>query len=80
MTDLAIALVEGLKTVGSECQKRIYDLEQKKLKNKYAEEVNVKVNSLPDADCVEKVLKYERAIQKSILQNLAILTRLQSLH
>ena len=80
-TDAVIAreLIECLKKENRDCQKRIQELEQEKIKNKYAEEVSVKVNSLAAADCVEKVLKYEKAIQKSIYQNLAILKRLQSL-
>ena len=59
--------------------KRIYDLEQKKLKNKIANEVNIKICSLPDNDNAEKVMRYEKSIQKSIFQNLAILKKLQSL-
>jgi len=60
-------------------QKRIAELEQEKLKNKYAEEVVVKTSSLPAGDTYEKVIKYEKAVQRSILQNLALLKRLQSM-
>jgi hypothetical protein len=77
--DIARELIECLKNENKHYQKLIDGLEQSKLMNKYAEEVNVKVNSLPKVDSVEKVLKYEKAIQKSIFQNLAILKRLQSL-
>ena len=60
-------------------QKRIAELEQEKLKNKYAEEVVIKTSSLPADDTYEKVIKYEKAVQRSILQNLALLKRLQSM-
>ena len=60
-------------------QRRILELERKKVRNKFAEEVVVKINSLPSTDTYEKVIKYEKAIQRSILQNLALLKRLQSM-
>lgn len=60
-------------------QKRIAELEQEKLKNQYAEEVTIKTNSLPAGDAYEKVIKYEKAVQRSILQNLALLKRLQAI-
>ncbi|MBU1811078.1 MAG: hypothetical protein KJ629_08065 [Candidatus Omnitrophica bacterium] len=61
-------------------QKRIAELKRQKLKNKLAEEVAVKIGSLPDGDDWNKVIKYEKAVQRSILQNLALLKRLQSMH
>ena len=60
-------------------QKRIAEIKQAKLKNKYAEEVAIKISSLPAGDAYEKVIKYEKAVQRSILQNLALLKRLQSM-
>jgi hypothetical protein len=60
-------------------QKRVAELERQKIRNKLAEEVVLKVGSLPDGDTYEKVIKYEKAIQRSILQNLALLKRLQSM-
>ena len=60
-------------------QKRLAELEQAKLKNQYAEEVTIKTNSLPAGDAYEKVIKYEKAVQRSILQNLALLKRLQAI-
>ena len=60
-------------------QKRLAELEQAKLKNKYAEEVTIKTNSLPAGDTYEKVIKYEKAIQRSIFQNIALLKRLQAM-
>jgi len=62
-----------------EYKRKIYDLEQSKLKNKITEEVNRMICSLPGGDSAEKVMRYEKSIQKSIFQNLAILKKLQSL-
>ena len=58
---------------------RLAELKQAKRKNRYAEEVTVKTSSLPAADDWDKVIKYEKAVQRSILQNLALLKRLQSI-
>lgn len=77
--DIVDALIEGLNKQNEDCKKQIYALEQKKIKNKIAEEVGIKVCSLPGGDDAEKVMRYEKAIQKSIFQNLAILKKLQSL-
>jgi hypothetical protein len=77
--DIAGELIGQLKKQNEDYKKQIYDLEQKKLKNRFAEEVNVKIYSLPAGDNAEKVMRYEKSIQKSIFQNLAILKKLQSL-
>ncbi len=77
--DIAEALVRELEKQNEGYNKTIYDLEQKKLKNRIAEEVNIKICSLPAGDNAEKVMRYEKSIQKSIFQNLAILKKLQSL-
>ena len=58
---------------------RLAELKQAKRKNRYAEEVTVKISSLPAGDDWDKVIKYEKAVQRSILQNLALLKRLQSM-
>ena len=62
-----------------DAQKRVAALEQQKLRNKLAEDVALKVGCLPASDAYEKVIKYEKAVQRSILQNLALLKRLQSM-
>ncbi len=77
--DIAEELIGCLKKQNKDYQKRIAELEQEKLKNKYAEEVVVKTSSLPAGDTYEKVIKYEKAVQRSILQNLALLKRMQSM-
>jgi hypothetical protein len=77
--DIADAIVVELEKQNAGYKKEIYDLEQKKLKNKMSEEVNVKICSLPGGDNSEKVMRYERSIQKSIFQNLIVLKKLQTL-
>ena len=77
--DIADAIVVELEKQNEGYKKQICDFEQKKLKNKMAEEVNVKICSLPGGDNSEKVMRYERSIQKSIFQNLLVLKKLQTL-
>lgn len=48
-----------------------------KTKNKAFEELSVKLCSLPNAKDTEKVIRYEKSIQKSIFHNLALLKKLQ---
>lgn len=76
--DIAEAIIANLVKQNKGYEKKIYDLEQKKLRNKINEEVSVRMLSLPSGDNAEKVMRYEKSIQKSIFQNLAILKKLQS--
>lgn len=77
--DLAEELVKCLKNQNKGYEKRINELNEERLKNAFAEEVAIRIHSLPTGDNYEKVIKYEKAIQRSILQNLALLKRLQSI-
>ena len=77
--DMAEELVKCLKKQSNGYEKRIEELNQERLKNDFAEEVAIKLNSLPAGDSYEKVIKYEKAIQRSIFQNIALLKRLQSM-
>jgi hypothetical protein len=58
---------------------RLAELKRQRRKNQLAEDVSVKTASLPTGDDWNKVIKYEKAIQRSILQNLALLKRLQAM-
>ncbi len=80
-TDQAIAekLIPELEKQNEEYKQKIYDLEQSKLQNKVTEKVMVKINSLPPSEDAEKVMRYESSLQTSILRNLAILKKLQTL-
>ena len=77
--DKAIAeiLIACLQEQNKDHTRKILELEHKKIKNTVAEELNKQLSSLPDADSSEKVMRYESSLQKSILQNLAILKKLQ---
>ena len=77
--DITDVLIAEHEKQNKDFKKQIYDLEQKKLKNRMAEEVNVKIFSLPAGDNAEKIMKYEKSIQKSIFQNLSVLKKLQAL-
>jgi hypothetical protein len=55
----------------------IESLEQTRLKNIESDKLNRKIGAIPHSDHVDKTLKYERSIQKSIFQNLFLLKKLQ---
>jgi hypothetical protein len=76
--EIANVLITKRKKQNEEYKKRIYELEQEKIKNKNGEEVNIKTCSLPDNYSSKKVMRYEKSLQKSIFQNLSILKKLQS--
>ncbi|MFH1067897.1 MAG: hypothetical protein V1746_08360 [bacterium] len=77
--DIANELIPILQKQNENSEQTILSLERQKTKNRLAEEVAVKSHSLPTGEDAERVMKYEKAIQRSILQNLAVLKRLQSL-
>lgn len=72
-------LIELFKKQNEKYKDRILKIEKEKKRNKMQEEVNIKIKSLPSDESSEKVLKYEKAIQKSIYQNLVVLKKLQSI-
>lgn len=80
-TDQSIAegLIPELEKQNEEYKQKIYYLEQTKLQNKIAEEVMVKTNSLPAGEAAEKIMRYESSLQTSILRNLMILKKLQTI-
>lgn len=59
-------------------QKEIFNLEKQKEGNSCAEEISVKVRSIPQDNFAERTMRYERAIQKSISHNVMLLRNLQS--
>jgi len=72
-------LIEGLKKQNEGHKDKIIEIEKEKKRNKMKEEINIKMKSLPSEESSEKAMKYEKAIQKSIYQNLAVLKKLQSI-
>lgn len=77
--DIAAALIAKYEKKKEGYKEYIYELEKTKNRNENDEEINIKACSLPDIDSAEKVMKYEKSIQKSIFQNLSVLKKLQSL-
>ncbi len=76
--DIKDILIECLGELNQSIQKGIHELEQDKDRNQLEEEVNLKICSLPSGNNAEKVLRYEKSVQKSIFQNLSILKKLQN--
>ncbi len=76
--DIKDILIECLEEENQSIQKGIHEIEQAKDRNQLLEEVNIKICSLPSGGNAEKVMRYEKFVQKSIFQNLAILKKLQN--
>jgi len=53
------------------------ELEKKKSTNIASDELHAKVCAIPTDENIDKVLKYEKSIEKSIFQNLVLLKKLQ---
>ena len=73
-------MIEGLIKQNEGYRNSILKNEKEKRRNKIQEEVNIKMKILPSDESSEKIMKYEKAIQKSIYQNLAVLKKLQSIY
>ena len=58
----------------------IENFKKNKCKNEEADRMNSLLAIIPQQENTDKILKYERSIQKSIFQNLLLLKRLQELH
>lgn len=58
-------------------RKEMGELEKKRLSNIKADDLNAMLGLIPQEENTDKILKYERSIQKSIFQNLFLLKKLQ---
>jgi hypothetical protein len=76
--EIAEILITCLEEQTEGYTQKILELEHEKINNALAEEVNKHISSLPDAASAEKVMRYEKSIQKSILQNLIVLKKMQA--
>lgn len=74
---IAEALIKCFEKANMEHEKEIANLEKQKITNGIADELNARLCSLAPNENLEKALKYERSIQKSIFQNLIMLKKLQ---
>lgn len=77
--EIADKLITVFEALNTEHEEEIANLEQERITNAVADKLNSKLCSLPQADNMEKVLKYEKSIQKSIYQNLIMLKKLQGM-
>jgi len=76
---LSQKLIERLQEQNEKYKNSILKIEKEKKNTKLREEVNIKMKSLPSDENSEKVMKYEKAIQKSLYQNLAVLKKIQAI-
>ncbi len=71
------ALIECFVGQNEKYEREIEGFKEQKIANGIADELNGKLCSLPPGDSLEKILKYETSIQKSIFQNIIMLKKLQ---
>ena len=76
--DISSALIVYLERLNKKDQDKISNLEQQKQKNLYAEETYKAIHSIPPEKTTEKIMRYERFLQKSINQHIELIEKLQS--
>ena len=74
---LGDVLLENQKKHQNLLEEKIQSLHEEKEKNQFQIEVGIQRNSLPQERELEKIMRYEKALQKSIQNNLDILQKLQ---
>jgi hypothetical protein len=75
--EITSRLIELYLKQNTDLKKEIQDLEQEKITNTATDFLNTKLGAIPKDENIDKVLKYERSLQKSIFQNLIMLKKLQ---
>ncbi len=70
-------MVEHYTQKNVQLSKEIQELEQKKADDNAADNITRMVSPIPAEANSEKVMKYEKSLQKSIFQNLFLLKKLQ---
>ncbi|MCH9634682.1 MAG: hypothetical protein S4CHLAM7_14360 [Chlamydiae bacterium] len=75
--EISCRLIELLLKQNEDLRKEICDLETEKEKNKSDELLNAEICAIPEGSSIDKVMKYETSIQRSIYQNLLLLNKLQ---
>lgn len=76
-TTISTKLIEIYAREIKQLEQEIKKLEQERLTNIEADRLNCLLGTIPQEDNSDKILKYERSIQKSIFQNLFLLKKLQ---
>lgn len=75
--EISTRLIEIYSMENERLENEIETLENKKIANSEEDRRNSLMGSVPSEENVDKALKYERSIQKSIFQNLIMLKKLQ---
>lgn len=75
--DIRKFIIENAERENMKHQKEMRTLEKRKQGNAHAGEMLAQVQCLPQDENIDKVLKYEKMFQKSIIQSLTILNQLQ---
>ncbi len=76
---ISIKLIELYTQQNLNLKDEIQKLEMKKLMNEASDKLTFMLGMTPQEDNAEKVLKYERSLQKSIYQNLFMLKKMQGI-
>ena len=76
-TTISKKLVELYIKKNEQLEEEIYELLKKKAMNGKSNQLLYMLGMAPQTDNTDKILKYERSIQKSIYQNLIMLKKLQ---
>lgn len=75
--DITKMLIQCLEEQIENDKKRINTFVKRQLKNELFEDIIVRSNSLPQSVEAEKIMRYERSLQKSIMQNILMLKQIQ---
>ncbi len=75
--EISAKLIEVYAKHRERIENEIAELEQKRLENIEGDKLNSLLGIIPQEDSTDKILKYERSMQKSIFQNLFLLKKLQ---
>lgn len=74
---ITTCLIEIYETENARLKREIKELNQEKELNQVTDSRNAMLGFVPNEENAEKVMKYERSIQKSIFQNIFLLKKLQ---
>ena len=75
--EISSRLIEVYLKQNETMQEEIYELAMKIEKNKEDEALTAKICAIPKDNNIDKIMKYETSIQRSIYQNLLLLKKLQ---
>jgi hypothetical protein len=76
---ISTKLIDLYTQQNQQLEKEVEELQNQKLLNDASNKLTYMLGMIPQADNTDKVLKYERSLQKSIYQNLIMLKKLQGL-